>query len=145
MFWREYYSTSFGLHMISLSNVEIYVYLAVTHYWPFSMPTFGKIKYYLAIETIGITLLFWCSTASFAFSLSVFGLQSCSEFCLERRLSGWSLISKNLNITLLTFAYTPKTVRIIIWGPRDCSFLPQLNCSIQSYDCTLSPIGLKNM
>lgn len=47
--------TFFSLHMISLSNAEIYIYLAVTYYWPLSIPVFGKIKYFLAVETIGVT------------------------------------------------------------------------------------------
>lgn len=47
--------TVFSLYMISLGNAEIYIYLAVTYYWPFSIPVFGKVKYFLVVETVGVT------------------------------------------------------------------------------------------
>lgn len=50
--------TFFSSHMISLSNPEIYIYLAVRCYWPLSIPVFGKIKYFLAAETAGVTQSF---------------------------------------------------------------------------------------
>lgn len=64
--------TFFSLHMISLSNAEIYIYLAVTYYWPLSIPVFGKIKYFLAVETIGVTQFLLMQHCKFCI-LPVFG------------------------------------------------------------------------
>lgn len=44
MFSRECCPAFLTLHMITLSDVEIYVYLAIAHYWLYSMPAFGKIR-----------------------------------------------------------------------------------------------------
>lgn len=110
MFWREYYSTFFGLQMISPSNVEIYVYLAVARYWPFSIPAFGTIKYYLAIETI-VVLMQHCK---------FYILLVCVWFTVmfrffPREMPKWMV--RNLSkfeYHIANFCYTPKTLRIII-------------------------------
>lgn len=76
--------TFFSLQMIRLSNAEIYIYLAVTYYWPLSIPVFGKIKYFLAVETTGLTLqnLQCCIKRAFSLCLLTVAIRVCLERCL---------------------------------------------------------------
>lgn len=132
--------TFFSLHMIRLSNAEISIYLAVTYYWPLSIPVFGKIKNLLAVETTGVTEFFWCNTASFAFSLCLVDSWSQSLLREMPRLIVLNSIKFKCHIANLYFINTEKyNVR-----PQRLRLLAQLNFNILTCEYTLWFTCFKN-